>query len=162
MESSELSHIKNVLKECQDEYGSIESFCSERWGIWDLLDFCDSNEIDLEAVSPSYDLQKAAFSELWTLYNSGKFETPKTVVFGSKKEDILEEELDIFDHNPEKRFYGSPEKTQNKGIQDDAVYSLAWCLYAGRMLNVDDFRSRKGIQGNFGEMYNSQELVGSY
>lgn len=162
IESSELVHIKNVLKECQDEYGSIESFCSERWGIWDLLDFCNENEIDLEAVSPSYILQKAAFSELWTLYKSGKFKTPKTVVFGTKNEDILAEELGLFDHNPEKRFYGSPEKVQKKGIQDDAVFSLAWCCYGGRALNVDDFKSRKSSSGKFGEFFNENNLVGNY
>ena len=162
LESSSLTDIKNVLKECQDTFESIETFGGERWGLWDILDFCESNEIDLEAVSPSYDLQKAAFSELWTLYKTGKFKAPRTVVFGSKKEDILDEELGIFDHNPERRFYGSPEKTQMKGIQDDAVYALAWCIYAGRMLTPDDFRSRKGLQGNFGQMHTGIDLVGNY
>lgn len=162
IESSQLVHIKNVLKAVQEEYDSIETFCSERWGFWDLIDFCDSNEINAEIVSPAYGLQKAAFSELWSLYKAGKFKGPKTVIYGSKDEDILHEELSLFDHNPEKRFYGSPEKTQSKGVQDDSVYSLAWCIYGGRALTPDEFKERKGNSGDFGQFFGNKNLVGNY
>lgn len=56
---------------------------------------------------------------------------------------ILREELSMFDYHPQKKWYGSPEKDQQGGIQDDSVYSLGWAVYGGREFGVDDFRERK-------------------
>jgi len=37
IESNELEHIKNTMKAVRDEFGSIETLCAERWGMWILL-----------------------------------------------------------------------------------------------------------------------------
>jgi hypothetical protein len=161
VESNELSHVKAVIKSCIDEYDGIEALCSERWGMWDINDWCTEQDISFEPISPSYDRQKEAFSELWTLYKTGKFKTPEICISGSKKDDILKEEAYTFDHNPFKKHYGSTEKVEKFGVQDDSIYSLAWCIYGGRLLGPLDFRERKS-EMVFGEMFKNKQLIGNY
>ena len=106
------------------------------------------------------DKQKEAFAEIFTLYKTGLFKTPTLRVPGSKNEDMLEEEALLFDHNPAKKWYGSPEKTEKGGVQDDAMFSLAWGIYGGRQLTVFDFRERSSSV-IFGEMF-EERTVGAY
>ena len=56
---------------------------------------------------------------------------------GQKKEDILEEEALLFDHDIKTKWFGSSEKFQKFGIQDDTMYSLGWCIYGGRTVSPD-------------------------
>lgn len=161
VESNELGHVKMAIKDSIEEYDGVDTICSERWGMWDVNDWCARQDIVFEAVSPSYDRQKEAFSELWTLYKTGKFKTPEIYVRGSKKSDILKEEAMTFDHNPHKKHYGSKEKSEKYGIQDDSLYALAWGIYGGRMLGPNEFRQRK-TQVVWGEMFAEKELVGNY
>jgi len=160
VESNELDEIKTVIKRAVDEYDGIETLCAERWGMWDVGSWCEEQEIGFETLQPTYDKQKQAFSEIFTLYGQGLFKTPATRVPGSKKDDILEEEALLFDHNPAKKWYGSPEKTEKTGTQDDSIFSLAWCIYGGKDLDVDDFRERSS-QTMFGEMF-AEKTVGVY
>ena len=161
IESNELKHVKAAIKSCIEEYDGVESICSERWGMWDVGDWCAEQDIGFEAISPSYDRQKEAFSELWTLYSTGKFKTPNIYVAGSKSSDILKEEALGFDHDPYRKRYGSREKTEKFGIMDDAIYALAWCIYGGRMLGPNEFRERR-TQVIWGEMHTPRELIGHY
>lgn len=161
VESNELKHIKAAIKSCADEYDGIETLCSERYGSWDMIDWCTEQNISFEAINPSYDRQKEAFSELWTLYKVGKFKAPSIAVHGSKVDDILKEEAIHFDHDPYKRKYGSREKIEKHGVQDDAMYSLAWAIYGGRMLGPEDFRSRN-TEMIWAEFHPTEELVGVY
>jgi hypothetical protein len=160
VESNDLNDIKFVLKHMVDELDGIDCLCSERWGMWDMSEWCAENGIILETLSPTYEKQRVIFSELYNLYRSGLFKTPRVYVPGSKTEDILEEEIGLFDHNPFKKWYGSPEKIEKYGTQDDAVYSLGHAIYGGRNIGVEDFRSRQ-MELNFGSMYN-EPTTGKY
>lgn len=161
IESNDLNDIKFVLKKAVDELDGVETLCSERWGMWDMGDWCEENDIILETISPTYEKQRLIFSELYNLYKNGLFKAPKLHVPGAKHDDILVEEASRFDHNPHKKWYGSPEKGEKYGIQDDVMFSLAHAIYGGRNLGVGDFRSREDSI-NFGTLYNENTVVGNY
>ncbi len=160
IETSTLTEIQHAVQVLHDEYDGVDSFCTERWGMWDFGGWCDEHDIRFEAIQPSYDKQKSAFSELFTLYQQGLIKIPEICVAGSKDSDIMEEEALHFDHNSAKKWYGSPEKDEKYGVQDDSMFSLAWCLYGGRDLTVEDFRDRTSSL-IFGEMF-SEKTVGAY
>ena len=68
----------------------------------------------------------------------------------------------LFDHDSVKKFYGSPEKKDSLGIQDDSVFSLNWAIYGGRFLTIEDMRVRK-VQTSLGYYYEDKSnLVGAY
>lgn len=161
VESNELDDIKHFLKLCIDEYDGLDSLCSERWGMWDVSKWCEENEIIFSPLSPTYEKQRSMFTELYTLYKVGYFKAPTVTVPGVKEEDILEEEAKMFDHNPHKKWYGSPQKEEKFGIQDDVMFSLAHCIYGGKMLGLDDFRERADTM-NFGEMHIPKDHLGDY
>lgn len=144
IESHSTEDIKDVLALCHDEYDGIDTFCGERWGAWDINSICEEIGIKFEIIFPVYAKQKAAFSELYLSVQKGRFKSPIVYVLGSKENDILREEMAIFYHDPDKHWFGSPEKNEKYGVQDDAVFSLAWCIYGGRDLGIEAFRSRKG------------------
>lgn len=152
VEDATLEGIKSDLKCCYDEYDGLDTICSERWGAWDLAPWCEELDIKFEAIFPSFDLQKKAFSELFVIIRNARFKTPIIVIPGSKSDNILEEELKAFDYDPTRRWYGSPQKNEQGGIQDDSVFSLSWCIYGGREYGVDDFRERE-TKSDFGSMY---------
>lgn len=158
---SDLSTIKEVLEELYDMFDGIDSFCTERWGMWDMGSWCEDKNISFEPVVASYDRQRESFSELYTVFRSGRFKAPPVAVKGSKQEDILVEESLLFDHNKDKKFYGSPQKKERYGVQDDVMFSLGWTIYGGRFLTVNEFRSRSANK-SFGEFYTNKELIGRY
>jgi hypothetical protein len=158
---SDLDTIKETLEHLDNDLDGISTFCSERWGMWDIGGWCEEKDIQFEPVTASYTKQRESFSELYTIVKGGRFKAPPLVIKGSKQDDIFREELGIFDHNKGKKWYGSPEKSERKGIQDDTIFSLGWAVYGGRMLTVDDFRTRS-IYTSFGEFYKGRELVGRY
>lgn len=135
--------LKNIINFCKNEYDGIDSLCLERWGVWDIVNWAEENNIKVETVFPAYDKQKSAFSELFLAVSKGRLKCPVVYVAGSKENDILREEMSAFYHDSDKRWFGSTEKNEKYGIQDDAIFSLGWCLYGGKNLNIDDFRSRK-------------------
>lgn len=143
VESSGLEEIKEVLSTLNQEYMGIDSLCGERWGIWDLANWCSDNDISFEALFPSYSKQQAAFSELFTLVSKGQFKKAPLSVWGTNDEDILVEEAKMFYHDADKHWFGSPEKNDAKGVQDDAMFSTGWCIYGGRMIRPEEFRERK-------------------
>lgn len=156
-----LEDLKKIMDLCHDEFDGIDALCGERWGIWDLAPWCEERDILFEAVYPTYDRQKEAFKELYISTSQGRVKTPKIVVPGSKSDNILKEEMGIFDHDDHIRWFGSPEKAEKYGIQDDCVYSLAWSLYGMRLLGADDFRPRKSVR-SFGVFIGNRELLGNY
>ena len=159
IEDSSLEGIKRVLSEGQDTYGDIDSFCSERWGAWDLVPWCEGKNITPELIFPSYDKQKTFFTELFTAVRDGRFKAPSVKVAGAGKQDIFREELQSFDHNPDKRFFGSPTKRNIGGVQDDAVYSTGLTLFGGRTLTVDNLRVIGG-KPFFGTMIPGEARLG--
>lgn len=157
-----LDSIKGVLSEAASEFGGIDAIGVERWGMWDLKPWADDEGIDLEAWMPSYSVhQRAMFGELYILVDSGRFKSPRVNVPGSKLDDILREEMRRFDHDPDAKKFGSPEKKNKHGVQDDAVYSLASAIYGGRLKTVFDFNPR-GRQMFWGAMQHPSGLLGNY
>jgi len=157
VETSTLEDIKLELQRMRDEYGTIETICSERWAMFDLEPWCDENGIKYELVHPSYEKQKTAFTEVFNLYKTGRIKCPEVVVPGTKGPNILYEEAQMLDHDAHKKFYGSPEKNTKNGIQDDTMYALAWCVFGGRTLTQDDFRPIGGSV-YFGSFYSNESL----
>jgi hypothetical protein len=159
--SARIDDIKLELASVHSEFDGIETICGERWGLWDLGTWCDENDILFLPVQPTRDRQKEAFTELFQLYKSGLFKTPPIRVPGSKGRDILVEEALAFDYSPRLGVYGSPEKDEKYGIQDDAMYSVAWGIWGGKNITVEDFRSRTAELA-FGEFRKATDLVGRY
>lgn len=160
VEMNDMKSIKNLLQEALIEFGSIQSFCSERWGMWDLVDWCIDHDINFEALQPTYTKQREAFSSLYELYQKGYLKTPDIPIYGSRGIDIFVEESSVFSHNMPMKFYGSPEKGEKYGVQDDVMFSLGWTLYGGRHLSAQDFVSRTG-NISFGEFY-KERTTGDY
>ena len=161
IESNALEDLKEAIMASMDEYDGMERLCGDRWGIWDLAPWCEEKNIMFEAVFPTYDRQKAAFTELVIASKDGRFKAPPMYVWGSKEIDVIREEARAFIHDPDKHWFGSPEKTEKYGIQDDAIYSLALSMYGGRELTISDFRSRTR-QPFFGAFAQNKDLVGNY
>lgn len=160
---NDMDTIKRVLEEADTTYNGLNTLCTERAGMWDITEWCEENQVAGEIVAPSYVRQRDAFGELYALLREGRFKTPPLGVRGSREEDILCEELAVFEHDSKKKVYCSPEKTLKRGIQDDAIYSIVWGVYGGRTLTTADFRIRMKNQF-FGAWYapSKSSLVGDY
>jgi hypothetical protein len=159
--SARIDDIKLELAGVHSEFDGIETICGERWGLWDLGTWCEDNDVLFLPVQPTNDRQKEAFTELFQLYTSGLFKTPPIKVPGSKGMDILVEEALYFDYSPRLGSYGSPEKDEKYGVQDDAMFALAWGIWGGKNITVEDFRSRTP-ELHFGEYKKATDLVGRY
>ena len=170
IEDHSLDGIKEQTLIAQHEMKGIDKMTAERWGMWDLVSWCEENDIAYEVVYPNPERQKAAFGELYHLYNTGRIKIPTLAVYGSRGEDILEEETLMFEYNiaykdsfasKKKSLFGSPEKFKRHGVQDDALYALAWAIYGGRELGFDDLREIKGEQW-FGDIYQPEGMIGDW
>ena len=137
-----LEGIKDVILNAHEVFDGLDALCGERWGIWDIAAWCEEQGIAFEPIHPSYDKQKAAFSEMHGAVSTGRFKMPPLVVWGSRNEDIFKEEASVFFHDDDKRWFGSPEKMEKYGVQDDVMFSFAWGMYGGRNLKLDDFKER--------------------
>ncbi len=156
-----LDRVKEILEEANEEFDGIDTVCSERYGAWDVGKWCEEREITFEPVFPTYDRQRDAFKEVLMAVGEGRFKCPWVNIPGSKKEDITREEFEVFQHDASKRWFGSTEKFEKYGIQDDYMFATGWCMYGGRNLNVDNFRIRKTAM-SFGMMFPNKELLGKY
>lgn len=162
VEDHSLEHIKELLDEADDDLDGIDILCGERWGIWDMQNWCEERSIRFEAIQPTYDRQKEGFKAFHMLMNRGLLKAPPLGLIGTKgKKDIFREQAQQFEHNVDKKWFGSPEKKERHGIQDDFIYAWNWAIYGGRMVGVYDFRERKNTQ-MFGMMIQNRELIGSY
>jgi len=153
--------VKAILEEGNDEYDGIDVICSERYGSWDMEKWCEERDIEFQPIFPTYDRQRDAFKKVLEATREGLLKCPPLAVPGSKKEDIRDEEMEVFEHDAEKRWFGSIEKWEKYGVQDDFMFSLGWCFYGLRMKSIEDFRIRKGMQG-FGIFIPNKDLVASY
>jgi len=162
VEFSDINSIQDELEKCNDEYDGIDALCAERWGMWDIVNWCDEHNVGFEPIMSSYNIQKAFFSELYTIVVTGRFKAPRICVPGHKKDDIFIEEMEIFDHSELGKFYGSPEKRERFGRQDDSVFALGCAVYGGRFITLEDFRSRDSREFVFSEKYGNNDLVGTY
>lgn len=161
VERHSLDNIKEILDFANDEFDGIDVLACERYGAWDVAKWCEDRDIDFEPVYPNYERQKVAFKELYLALKDGRMKCTRVPIRGSKEHDIYREELKVFDHDLEKKAFGSPEKFEKGGIQDDTIYADAWCLYGGRDKGVDDFRIRRNVV-NFGSSYADNSLIAQY
>ena len=152
VQDASLEGIKQELKAVDQEFDGIDTLCAERWGCWDLAPWCTERDIHFEAIFPSFELQKKAFSELFMATRKGRFKSPSIFVPGSVQGDIMREEMEMLDYDPTNKWYGSPQKSIHGGIQDDSIFALVWTIYGGRNLTVDHMVPRSGTS-NFGMFY---------
>jgi hypothetical protein len=156
-----LNVVKQILDKAHEDYEGIYTYCSERYGNWDIATWCDDRDITFTPIFPSYDRQKESFKGMHEAIKEGRFKSATIGVHGSKKENVIEEELSVFMHDMDKRWFGSPQKMEKYGIQDDAIFSIGWCMFGGKELGVDEFRLRKSSQ-NFGFHQENTAILGNY
>jgi hypothetical protein len=161
IQDATLEGIKNELSEAVVEYDGIDTLCSERWGTWDLAPWCEDHDVHFEPVFPSFEKQKKAFSEMYIVIQDGRFKSSDIIIPGSISENILSEELQMFDYDPQRKWYGSPQKNDVGGVQDDSIFSLGWCIYGGREFGVEQFRERIG-NSDFGSFVPNKNNFARY
>lgn len=161
VDTHSLSDIKDLIMAVNTEFDGLDKLCGERWGIWDLVPWCEEQNILLEAIFPTYDKQKAAFSELYLTATGARIKCSPLGVWGTKETDLFREEARVFFHDPDKHWFGSPEKMEKDGIQDDCMFSLAWCIYGGREISANDFRERRS-EHYFGTMVREHIPLGTW
>lgn len=166
IEDHSLEAIKTQMQLMCDEFDGIDVLGGERYGAWDLQPWCEERNIILELWLPSYNRQKEMFGEFFTSVEQGCFKAPPLAIAGYVEDDILVEEMSIFDHIPplasqKAGWFGSPEKMRKNGPQDDAMYTMGGLYYAGRQLSILDFKERKG-RYDFGTFFANEGLLGDY
>lgn len=157
-----LDDIKNAILEANYCLDGIDTFCSERWGAWDLSQWSFDNGIECELVSPTYERQRACFNEFYNCVVQGRFKCPAIPIHGSREEDVFREEIRLFTHDPLKKWFGSPEKHSPTGVQDDTMYATGWAMYGGRNFNYMQFRKRGIRMEGVGYFEDNIHLLGSY
>ncbi len=162
IDTSSLEDIKYELVKINEAFDGIDSLCSEKWGMFDLVNWCEDNSIPFEYIHPSYDLQRGAFTELSMTMATGRFKSPTIVVPGRKGPNILVEQMKKFTHDTYKRVFVSPEKTLVSGVQDDSIYATAYSVYGGRHLTATNFRRRSARAGFWGMFIPNESLLGTY
>ena len=163
IEDHSIEAVQDTLIAVKDEFDGIDALGTERWGAVDLVTWCDDNNISAHIYYPTYSRQRTMFTELFLAYKNGRFKTPPVWIRGNKEDDILKEEVGVFDHNPAatQGKFGSPEKREKYGRQDDCMFALGSAIYGGLSLGVDSFRTRKGMK-SWGFFYSDTQLVGNY
>ena len=161
IKNNEPSEVQEKLEDFSYEFGSIQTFCSERWGAGELRKYCSENNIQIELISPTYDKQRTGFNEFYRLVQSGLFKLPATVVAGKEEEDILHEELIAFRHDVHKKWFGSLTKATAKGVQDDVMFAICWGLFGLREVTPDQFGTHNGAIF-MGATVSNKDLVGEY
>ena len=161
IENHSMDIAKEIIEDVHEEFDGIDMFCSERYRAWDMVKWCEDRDIGFEPIYPNYERQKEAFKELLLAVNEGRWKCPPIAIKGSKMEDIRDEEMEVFTHNMDKKWFGSGEKMEKYGIQDDFIFSSGWAMYGGRMIGVDMFRPRKSA-AFFGSFTEQEGLIGNY
>jgi hypothetical protein len=162
IESASIATFKSYMEDDHNELGGIDTFCAERYGSWDMAEWCEKKDVKMELVHPSYNMQREIFKAMFTSLREGMLKAPRLDVAGSKEADILREEMRHFDHDPVKKWYGSSEKEEVRGVQDDVLYSSAWAIYGGKELTPHDFKERKPMRAFMGLYIPNNELLGRY
>jgi hypothetical protein len=160
--TSTIEEMKKEILSLHDEYDGIDAICSERWGMFDIITWCEEHDIDIELISPTTDKQREGFGEFYLAISNGRMKTAPIGYYGSKQKDILMEELGSVESDPDKIWYGSPEKNKSNGIQDDTVFSAVWGVYGLRFKGIEDMRPRNGRSVFLGEFIPNKDLQGNY
>jgi hypothetical protein len=166
IEDDSLEEIKRHLQKLHEELEGLDTLGGERYGAWDLAPWCEDRNIKLELWQAVYERQKAIFTEIYNSIKIGRFLVPPLAVPGSRENDIFKEEALMFDHKPPEAgkkvgWFGSPEKYEKNGVQDDSLFAIGGAVYSGRMLSPLDFKERKG-KIDFGSFFPNINLFGDY
>ena len=157
-----LDGIKTLISLAHTSYDGLDMFCAERWGMFDIVPWLEENEIKFELIQPNIERQRMAFSEMYMIVSTERFKCPLIGVSGSKMDDVYKEEMLAFEQSSDdKVWYGSPEKSERYGIQDDSIFSIAWNIYGMRNLTAADFRMR-GVAPFMGMYYENKKVLGRY
>jgi hypothetical protein len=153
--------MKDIIIRCDQEFDGIDMICTERWGMFDMAEWCEESKYPITVIHPSYDRQRTYFGELYTAVAKGNFKSPFIPLPGSRSQDILKEEMGAFIQNEQSKWFGSPEKKSRNGIQDDVMYSIGMAIFGGMALSIESFRIRQSKSTGF--MYIKEKSVyGSY
>ena len=112
---SSIETIKDEILYFNEEYDGIDTFCSERWGMFDLGPWLEELGIEYEILFPTPAKQKEAFSELLISIRDERFKTAPMAYHGTRQKDIFMEEFSMLETTPGKDWYGSPEKNKTDG-----------------------------------------------
>ncbi len=170
--------LQNCLSKWSDMYGWIDKVVIESYqGMW-MQQWCIEQGYDAELMSPTYANQKLSFNIMHKAVSSGHFKSPTVPYYVnhegvllegySNKEDILREELAVFQHidTAENRGkFGSPEKRSARmgAVKDDAVYAVNWAIYATQGDTMADLTARNRFeQGSLCDVYLGENNVGDY
>ena len=157
-----LDGIKTIVTIAHTTYDGLDMFCAERWGMFDIVPWLEDSEIKFELIQPNVERQKMAFSEMYMIVATERFKCPLIGISGSKMDDIYKEEMLAFEQSSDgKVWFGSPEKSERYGIQDDSIFSSAWGLYGMRNLTAANFRAR-GVAPFMGMYYENKKVLGRY
>lgn len=160
--TSTIEEMKKEILSFEEEYDGIDAVCSERWGMFDIITWCEEHDIEIELISPTTDKQREGFGEFYLAVSNGRVKTVPIGYYGSKQKDILMEELGAVESDPDKIWYGSPEKNKSTGIQDDTVFSAVWSVYGLRFKGIEDMRPRNGNASFLGQFVPNKDLHGNY
>lgn len=160
--TSTIEEIKREILLADDEYDGVDVVCSERWGMFDIITWCEEKDIEIELISPTVDKQREGFGEFYLAVSGGRVKIAPVGYYGSKQKDIFMEEIGAVESDPDKVWYGSPEKSKSGGIQDDTVFASVWGIYGLRFKGIEDMRPRVGKGDFLGEFINNKDLYGKY
>lgn len=158
---SSMVGIRREVEFVNHEYDGIDVVGAETWQMADIKKDLEDIDVRVEIWHPSYDRQLAAFTELYAVVAEGRLKAAPTGMAGSREDDILLEEIGMFDYDPDKKSFASPEKSMKHGVQDDCVYALGWNIYGGRFLTVENLRPRTSKRF-FGMMIQNRDTLGIY
>ena len=160
--TSTIEEIKREILLADEEYDGVDAVCSERWGMFDIITWCEEKDIEIELISPTVDKQREGFGEFYLAVSNGRMKVVPIGYYGSKQKDIFMEEMGAVESDPDKIWYGSPEKNKSGGIQDDTVFASVWGVYGLRFKGIEDMRPRTGRGKFLGEFVPNKEVYGNY
>jgi hypothetical protein len=142
---SSMEWMKKEIVEIENEMDGIDMLSGERFGLFDLAPWCEDMNIPMTILYPNYPRQAEGFGELQRIVTEGRFKYPDCVVHGVRHDDLVEEEMMMFEHEMTSKkngWFGSPEKFQVHGIQDDSIFAIGWAIYGSQYITADHFRKR--------------------
>lgn len=178
-DSPKATPIKERIDYNTATYGWISQIDLEKSQCLDLWNWCQEQAYTATLQSASYEHQHEMFLELYRLVKEGLFKCPTVPLWHDNNdvvhseippsgiEDLLREEMRVFEHEPRERGrksgkFGSPFKkssgTKKGDTKDDVVYSLGHAVFAA---NEGDVPAT--VMGtSFASIIQNTDVVGEY
>lgn len=158
---STLPVLADKFMEWMVKYGWIDKVVVETYSSEDFYDWVADKALASEFVSPSYAKQKPVFFSMDSIVEAGHLKCPKVPYYTddqgtlfrgfTNREDLFCTEMQKFGFVPgltdNKGTFGSPDKGNKSGTQDDTIYSVGWAIYAthGEGLIASGGRAGNGV-----------------